>query len=282
MSKWVRETVAGLNHGALSAAIFSGQIIYFEGLPTMASAVHEMRKLLRAAFSPWSPQTAHQFLTSQEHSDRFSEAVQAFRNSAAIKELIYRAICAAGVHGPDTFCDRLQLRASPPSILKADRPYYRNVTPAHRDSWGSAIRCQINWWSPIYPLQPDNTLVIYPAHWDKAIENNALGWDWRQVDTNPHVPRLPMALGPVDSMDEVRLLMRPGVLAAFSAAHLHAGVTNTTDLTRFSIETRTVDVKDLTSGRGAQIVDGLGERPAFSWFSRMTDDFSLAEFLSVK
>ena len=70
----------------------------------------------------------------------------------------------------------------------------------------------------------------------------------------------------------------PGTLAAFSAAHLHAGVLNTTRLTRFSVETRTINLDDLLTKRGAPKVDGVGERPAYEWFHRVTDGKSLADF----
>lgn len=281
MREWIRGVVAGLNRHALSTAIYSGQILQFESLPDIAAAVRETRKLLCNVFAPHFPPIAHEFMTSEEHATRFNAAQQAFNETAAIKEHIYSAICAAGAHRPDTFCDRLRLRASPPTRLSADRPYYRSATPAHRDSWGSAILSQINWWFPIYPLQPEHTLAIFPAHWSKAIQNNTNGWDWRQVGKCPRTPRLPTALGPIDRIEEVRLLMPPGVLAAFSAAHLHAGVRNTTDSTRFSIETRSIDVEDLKAGRGAPNVDGLGMRPAFSWFTRMTDNRSLDECISA-
>ena len=72
--------------------------------------------------------------------------------------------------------------------------------------------------------------------------------------------------------------MPTGTLAAFSAAHLHAGVLNTTRLTRFSVETRTVNLHDLLAKRGAPNVDGLGERPGYQWFHRVTDGMSLADF----
>lgn len=281
MREWIRGVVAGLSRDALSTAIYSGQILHFEGLLGIAAAVRENQKLLCNAFAPCLPQAAHKSMTSEEHAARFDAARQAFNDSDVIKEHIYSAICAAGAHRPDTFCDRLRLRASPPASLSADGPYYRSVTPVHRDSWGSAILSQINWWFPIYPLQPEHTVAIFPAHWSKAIQNNTNGWDWRQVGKSPSTPRLPTALGPVDRTGEFRFLMPPGVLAAFSAAHLHAGVKNTTDMTRFSIETRSIDIEDLKAGRGAPNVDGLGMRPAYSWFMRMTDDRSLGECIAA-
>jgi hypothetical protein len=146
----------------------------------------------------------------------------------------------------------------------------------HRDSWGSAILSQINWWFPVFPLHRDRTLALYPAHWNTPVVNNAPGWDWKRAGKDG-TPRLPTAQSAIDDRDEIRITAAPGTLAAFSAAHLHAGVLNTTPLARFSVETRTINLEDLRAGRGAPDVDGLGVRRAYEWFRRIPDGESLAE-----
>lgn len=280
MSDWICRHSAGLSQQALSEAIFSGRILYFEQLEPMAVVVSETQALLRAAFSPHPPESAHEVLSPDEHEARFSEAEQTFRSNATIKDYIYRAIGAAGACMPETFCDRLRLRASPPQQRNAGRPFFSSSTPGHRDSWGSAILCQINWWFPVFPLHRDRSLVIYPAHWAKGVDNNAQGWDWRRAGKDPNTPRAPSAVGNIDNTDEVRVVIAPGMLAVFSAAHLHAGVMNTTPLTRFSVETRTVNLEDLKAGRGTPNIDGLGKQPAYEWFSSITDGRSLADVVA--
>lgn len=277
MDNWIETHSSALTQKALSEAIFSGRILYFERLNPMAEAVREVQELLHAVFEPHAPESAHELLQTDEYQTRFDKAQQEFRASSRIKRHIYEAIGAAGAHLPDTFCDRLRLRASPPQHHNSDRAFFRSSTPVHRDSWGSAILSQINWWFPVFPLDRDRTLVIYPAHWSTRVANNAEGWDWKRAGKDNRTPRLPTAQGPVDDSGEIRITVPPGTLAAFSAAHLHAGVLNTTRLTRFSVETRTINLDDLLTKRGAPKVDGLGERPAYEWFHRVTDGKSLAE-----
>lgn len=266
-----------LSQQALSEAIFSGHILYFEGLQPMAELVRELQMLLQAAFAPHAPESAHEFLEAGDHETRFDQAQEAFRSSSRIPRLIYEAIGAAGADLPDTFCDRLRLRASPPENYSSGRPYFRSSTPVHRDSWGSALLCQVNWWFPVFPLHRDRTLAIYPAHWSASIANDAEGWDWKRAGKGS--PRLPTAQGPIDDRGEIRITVAPGTLAVFSAAHLHGGVLNTTRLTRFSVETRTVNLEDLRARRGAPNVDGLGERPGYEWFRRITDGRPLADLM---
>ncbi|HTA46316.1 MAG TPA: hypothetical protein VK789_27920 [Bryobacteraceae bacterium] len=278
-TNWIQTYSSGLTQNALSAAIFSGQILYFERLTPMVEAVAELQELLRAAFEPHAPVSAHEFLSKDEYQIRFDRAQHEFRSSSSIKGHIYEALAAAGSDLPGTFCDRLRLRASPPQNYNSDRSFFRSSTPVHRDSWGSAILSQINWWFPVFPLHRDRTLAIYPAHWTTGVANNAQGWDWKRAGKDACTPRLPTAQVPIDDSGEIRITAAPGTLAAFSAAHLHGGVLNTTPLTRFSVETRTINLDDLLAKRGAPNVDGVGERPGYPWFRRMTDGKPLADFV---
>ena len=67
------------------------------------------------------------------------------------------------------------------------------------------------------------------------------------------------------------MVVEPGELLCFSAAHLHAGVPNHTGRARFSIETRTVSRHDLLAGRAAPNVDGMGTTPRTRWFRGVLD-----------
>src|SRR5262245_57581265 len=157
MNDWVKVQAGGLTQQALSEAIFAGRVLYFEHLAPMAEVVSEVQALLRAAFAPHEPEAAHEFLSSAEHEARFVEAQRKFAASESIQHHIHAALIAAGANSPETFCDRLRLRAAPPRVLNTSRLFFRASTPAHRDSWGSAIRCQINWWFPVFPLHPERT-----------------------------------------------------------------------------------------------------------------------------
>lgn len=279
MENWINTHSSALTQEALSEAIFSGQVLYFKRLQSMAEAVLEVQELLQSVFEPHAPESAHEFLRADEYQVRFDKAQKEFRASGRIRRHIHEAMDAAGAHLPHTFCDRLRLRASPPHQYNSGRAFLRSSTPVHRDSWGSAILSQINWWFPVFPLHRDRTLTIYPAHWSTKVANNAQGWDWRRVGKDSRTPRLPTAQAPIDDRDEIRITVPPGTLAVFSAAHLHAGVLNTTRLTRFSAETRTINLEDLLAKRGAPNVDGVGERPGYEWFHRVTDGRSLADVI---
>jgi hypothetical protein len=43
----------------------------------------------------------------------------------------------------------------------------------HRDTWYSAPMCQLNWWLPIYSIDPDNAMGFYPDYFNVPVKNNS-------------------------------------------------------------------------------------------------------------
>ena len=93
------------------------------------------------------------------------------------------------------------------------------------------------------------------------------------------VPRLLQEVDPADAMPVV---IEPGQVIAFSSQHAHAGVPNHTDLTRISLDTRTLRLSDQLAGRGARNVDGRARWMAFGLFRRVSDGKPLADALGVE
>lgn len=102
---------------------------------------------------------------------------------------------------------------------------------------------------PVHALTADNTAAFYPPHWSLPVGNTSAQWD----------------------LEEIRSSSAPGDLLCFSGAHLHASVPNTSGLTRFSVETRTVNADDVQHGRAAANVDGAAPHVAAGRFRSVTD-----------
>ena len=95
----------------------------------------------------------------------------------------------------------------------------------HRDMWYSAPFCQLNWWIPIYPLQPNNCMGFYPRYFDEGVANNSEiynYYEWNEksrATAAQHVksdtrqqPKAQQELEPVT----VRFLPPPGGIILFS------------------------------------------------------------------
>jgi hypothetical protein len=83
----------------------------------------------------------------------------------------------------------------------------------------------------------------------------------------------------IDPQQGVAVDIAPGSLIAFSGAHAHAGVGNSTGLTRISFETRSVLIDDVLAGLGAPNIDGHAPWRTPGLFRRMSDTRRLNEIL---
>uniref|UniRef100_A0A7S2WXC1 Phytanoyl-CoA dioxygenase n=1 Tax=Chloropicon primus TaxID=1764295 RepID=A0A7S2WXC1_9CHLO len=151
-----------------------------------------------------------------------------------------------------------------------------------RDTWASNIMQQLNWWMPLEEIDEGRTMCFYPELFDRAVPNTSTGWDLDELRARrkrglpyPQLPELDhegVAKDPLVSElmrpKYVRPLVgvRPGDVVVFSGAHLHSSVVNTTGLTRYSCEIRSVDARDLRKGIGAPNVDGEAARVPLHWF----------------
>ncbi|MFP6742045.1 MAG: hypothetical protein VCD33_10550 [Alphaproteobacteria bacterium] len=268
------ETVVAMGDEPRGQRIFQGELIVFRALDAMAPLVARADTMIRAAFAPHAPLSAHAKLTPAAYADIAERLIAAFAKDADVADCYQASLVAAGVDPSRVYWDRLRLRIQPPGDSHMSRRVM-NLTP-HRDTWGSNVLAQQNWWAPIYPVSPERTLIIYPAHWRQPVANTSGDWDYhdllaRRRTGDSSYPLLPVATGRIDDSGAWPCDINPGDLLCFSGAHLHASVPNTTPLTRFSTEVRTVCLDDLNHGRAAPDLDGAAPRQPLEWFNRMAD-----------
>ncbi|WP_315982621.1 phytanoyl-CoA dioxygenase family protein [Aliamphritea spongicola] len=86
----------------------------------------------------------------------------------------------------------------------------------------------------------------------------------------------------MDESGVVKVVIQPGDVLAFSSAHLHASVPNTTDAIRYSVEMRTIHQSDLDAGRVAPNVDNAATVPMYRWFRHVESRQPLSQSFSVE
>jgi hypothetical protein len=141
--------------------------------------------------------------------------------------------------------------------------------------------CQINWWMPIYELNSENCMALHPHYFSRAIKNGSSQYDyqrWNQesrFNAAKHVKAdtrvQPHAEEPIELDPQIRLVCPVGGAYQFSAAHLHSTVPNTSPVTRYSIDFRTVHVDDLVGQAGANNVDSACTGTTIGDYLRGTD-----------
>lgn len=248
------------------------------GIPELDRLLAHTDAMIRSAFAPHDPLRAHGALEPTPYAEISEPLIAAFQRDDEVRALFRGLFVAAGVDTSRVYWDKLRLRIQPPGEGHGSR-HVLNLPP-HRDTWGSNLLCQINWWTPLYPVTAERTLVLYPAHWDKPIENSSAAWDFDALLATRRrggdYPQLPVATGAIDRRGAWPAVIEPGELLSFSGAHLHASVANSTDVARFNIETRTVSIDDLTNNRGAPDLDHAAPRRPTGWFERIDDGAPLS------
>ena len=214
--------------------------------------------MLEEAFAPHDPRTIHETRTAEEVAAILGKLKPQFIHHSECKRIIPEIMREHKVDLGKLYFDVPRLRSAYPSHFLSSGIAY--AFHPHRDTWYSAPMCQLNWWLPIYPLEPDNAMGFYPRYFAEAVRNNSEIYNYYEWNTKnraaaaQHVrsdareqPKAQQQLEPVT----VRYLPPPGGMIVFSGAQLHETVPNTTTVARYSIDFRTVHHDDVIAGRGA-------------------------------
>lgn len=254
--------------------IFAGECLVLRGLPAAKELVTLARGLLEAAFAPHHPIEAEGRMDPAAFNRVMNSAAREFRKSAETKELFQRLFRELGYDSGEVYVDVFKLRRQP-----SDRGLWSErvgALPPHRDTWGSSLLHQVNWWAPVYPVAADNTPQLYPGYWLKPLANDSASWDLeeyqrlRRAGGGKDHPLLPTAQEAVPDKERRPLEIAPGEIAAFSGAQLHGSGPNRGGTTRFSFETRSLALPDLEV-RAPEDVDGRAPRIAWSFFRNLRD-----------
>lgn len=277
---------------ALYAALYAGEVVRFSGLPSMAALASFTRAFVEEQLAPHPPVEIHRHLDPRALPTRLAAVQSEYARSAEVKRLWRDLFEGVGLDPADTARDRLKLRFQVPSESGAAPAWSRSTATVgfHRDSWGTNLAAQVNWWAPVWPITAERTFAIYPQLWDVSIPNNSADFDLADVmerlrtapETVGSGQLAPHPTQAVDSAGGVPVVLDPGEIIAFSSAHAHVGVPNHTGLTRISLETRTVSIADVREQRGAPNVDGEARWVAPGLFRRLSDGLPLNAILGCE
>ena len=263
-----------------AARLFSGRLLIFRQMVEAFDLLETAQAMIADAFAPHDPLTAHEALGDDGFGVRTEALAAEYEKSPEIAARFAALLEAVGVDPANTGWDRLRLRIQPPEEGYSSRRV--QTLPAHRDSWGSGIMAQVNWWAPIHPISAQRTMVLYPNYFERAIANTSGAWDFDELRRrlkagDDSYPLLPALEEPLDESGAWPVLIAPGDLLAFASAHLHGSVANETALVRYSTEVRTLGRGDLVAGRMAPNIDTATVRLSYDWFWGMADGEPLGE-----
>ena len=244
------------------AALYRGDIFVYSPLPAAQRLAELARAMVEEAFAPHDPRRIDKALSMEECAAVLAKLKPAFIHHPECKALLPEIIRSVGGDAEQVHFDVPRLRSAYPTDYLTSGIAY--AFHAHRDTWYSAPFCQINWWLPVYDIEERNCLAFHPDYFDAAVENSSEIYNYYEWNTKnrasaaQHVKsdtrEQPKLTRPIERRD-LRLLVPPGGLILFSAAHLHETVPNTSGLARYSIDFRTVHKGDAAARRGAANLD---------------------------
>jgi hypothetical protein len=244
--------------------LYNGQLIVFSPRPSSTAFCEFARELIQEAFGALDPREAQRHMPVEEYATVLGKLKPSFIHHPKSKQYIQSIFKDIGCDLDRTYFDVPKMRSSTSDGYLTTGIAY--AWHPHRDTWYSAPGCQVNWWIPIYEIESDNAMAFHPRYWNRAVRNNSEGYNyyqWNKLHRGPNVaqftkedPRpLPRPVEPVELDPQIRLICPVGGIIMFSAAQLHSSVPNTSGLTRFSIDFRTVHLDDVVAKHGAPNID---------------------------
>jgi hypothetical protein len=248
-------------------ALYDGEIFLLAATPTSRELVANALELLEQELGQGGAIRAAQFRLGDEE---FFEAVGRLRKKMYTEPTFHEAVRSlvrgCGFDPGRIAFDPIRLRVV--AHKGFENPKAAPIYFAHRDTWYAHSQSEITWWTPLHDVTEEETFVFYPDHFRSPVNNNSECFDhdeWvRQGSSlrigwqNPEHGARHLYPGQVGTLEPGRVLSfsaRAGEILLFAGAHFHQTRRNTTGLTRFSLDFRTVDLEDHAQGRGAPNVD---------------------------
>ena len=269
--------------------IYSGQVLVYSASPESTALIEHARGLISELFGAKDPQTAQFDMPVEDYVALLAELKPRFIHHPDSKRHIQALLASFGCDSEATYFDLPRMRTSTSdSYLTSGIAY---AFHAHRDTWYSAPFSQLNWWIPIFPVQPENVMAFHPQYWDKPVRNGSERYNYDEWTQNSrfnaaqHVktdtreqpkPEEPMQLEP-----QVRVVPEAGGVMIFSGNQMHSTVPNTSGRTRFSIDFRTVNINDVMARREAPNVDSACTGTSLRDFLRASDLERLPEDVAL-
>jgi hypothetical protein len=272
--------------GARREALYQGQLFVYSPRPSVTGFVEFAKSMIADAFGGIDPREAQHEMEVEQYADLLGKLKPAFIHHPESKRHLQNILKDFNCDPDKTYFDVPRMRSSTSGNYLTTGIAY--AWHPHRDTWYSAPGCQINWWLPIYEIESNNAMAFHPNYWSEPVENSSAQYNyyvWNKLHRGLNVskmiredPRpLPRAVEPLTLDPQIRLICPVGGMILFSAAQMHSSVPNTSGITRFSIDFRTVHLDDVIGRIGAPNIDAACTGTVMRDFLRTSDLSAIPE-----
>jgi len=134
--------------------IYEGEMFCFRQIPEMLAILSASKKHAEECLFPLQPTLAHRDLSREILVETFGKYRRSYHQNEEIQSLWGKLFSAIGYEPNNVARDRTLARVQVPFEKSNDHNSDLVTAPLafHRDTWGSNIYAQVNWWAPIYPI----------------------------------------------------------------------------------------------------------------------------------
>ena len=268
-------------------ALYRGQLLVYSATPSSKALVDFTRGMLHEAFGSLDPETAQYHMPVEKYAALLADLKPQFIHHPKSKEFLRGILGELGCDPEKTYFDVPRMRSSTSDDYLTSGIAY--AFHPHRDCWYSAPMCQINFWIPIFAIQPENCMAFHPRYWSQGVRNGSRDYnyaEWNRTSRKSAAQHLksdtrvqPKPEEPMELDPQIRVILPPGAILLFSGAQMHSSVPNNSGRTRFSIDFRTVHIDDVATHQGAPNVDSECTGTTMQDYLRVTDLANVPEDL---
>ena len=270
---------APVNDDSRREQLYKGQLFVYSPCPSSRDLCAFAREMIEDVFGALDPREAQYSLPVEDYAAILTKLKPEFIHHPRSKQLLQGILEELGCDLSKTYFDVPRMRsATHGGYLTSGIAY---AFHPHRDTWYSAPACQINWWLPIYEIEPDNALAFHPRYWNEPVRNGSIDYNYDEwIRTSrptaaQHVKtdtrKQPKPEEPIELDPQIRVITGAGGILLFSGAQMHSTVPNTSGRTRFSIDFRTVHIDDVRAKKGAPNIDSACTGTTLRDYLRGTD-----------
>ncbi len=130
--------------------IFNGKIFVFEKSKITNKLVDQIKKKIEIDYSG-ELEKLHHLSNCEEIS---THLVAKLKNTEIFKKLFYEFLVSINFLQGESYWDKFRVRVAPAK----NKFGYREASRigVHRDTWGTNIHQQINWWAPVSSIEETN------------------------------------------------------------------------------------------------------------------------------
>ena len=252
------------NTSVLIEKIFSGNILVFRKSQDILDIIKIIEKKFLEKFEyKFEKFLSEKYCENESSNEKhFLELQNEIKNCEKVNRKFLSFLDRLGFDIKKIFKDQYSLRYSPPIGRKS----YGSLKPAkpHRDTWGSNVFSQINFWFPLHDVSEYNSIFIVPSYFNKDVKNNSSKWSFEKFRKIKDYPSVPYTNEIIDKKKKLFFSLNKGNIICFSGHHLHGSSQNYKK--RINLETRIVYQDKNESISYPKNVDSYSEISKENWF----------------